>query len=92
MPYNPDLLLQFACHLNVEVCATVKSVKYVIKYLMKSGDMAVFKVADAGATEAQPVKQLEKPRDEISEYLSARYIGPMEAVNTILAFEVSNQL
>ncbi|PAA56554.1 hypothetical protein BOX15_Mlig008917g4 [Macrostomum lignano] len=101
VPYSPDLLLQFACHLNVEVCATVKSVKYVIKYLLKGGDMATFKV-DANRNSTEPREQAvgdqqptqttgNKPRDEIKEYLSARYIGPMEAVNTILGFEVHNR-
>uniref|UniRef100_A0A1I8H7N0 ATP-dependent DNA helicase n=1 Tax=Macrostomum lignano TaxID=282301 RepID=A0A1I8H7N0_9PLAT len=95
VPYSPDLLLQFACHMNVEVCATVKSVKYVIKYLLKGGDMATFKV-DANKNSTDPREQAvgsqqpaetvaandgERPRDEIKEYLSARYIGPMEAVH-----------
>lgn len=107
MPYNPGLLLHFECHMNFEVCATVKSVKYVIKYLLKGGDMASFKfeankkpsgpgeeAEDGERQEGSASKaptQAKKERNEIKEYLLARYIGPMEAVNTILGFEVSHR-
>lgn len=33
VPYNTQLVLN--CHLNVEMCSSVKSLKYVIKYAMK---------------------------------------------------------
>lgn len=33
VPYNPKLLMMFNCHLNVEVCSTITSVKYVFKYI-----------------------------------------------------------
>lgn len=38
VPYNSYLLLKFKCHINVEVCSTVKSVKYVYKYIHKGYD------------------------------------------------------
>ncbi|PAA61494.1 hypothetical protein BOX15_Mlig031738g1 [Macrostomum lignano] len=108
VPYNPGLLLLFECHMNFEVCATVKSVKYVIKYLLKGGDMASFKfeankkpsgpgeqAADGerqeGSASKAPTQAKKEGRNEIKEYLLARYIGPMEAVNTILGFEVHNR-
>jgi hypothetical protein len=33
--YNPYLLAKFNCHLNVEVRTTVKSGKYIYKYVCK---------------------------------------------------------
>ena len=39
-PYNPYLLAKFNCHINVEVCTTVKSVKYIYKYVYKGYDSA----------------------------------------------------
>ena len=32
-PYSPYLLLKYECHLNVEVCFSVESVKYLYKYV-----------------------------------------------------------
>ncbi|KAL8586648.1 hypothetical protein ACOMHN_040156 [Nucella lapillus] len=31
VPYNPYLLHQFNCHINVEICSSIKSIKYVLK-------------------------------------------------------------
>nr|XP_027076087.1 uncharacterized protein LOC113699936 [Coffea arabica] len=36
VPYNPYLLALFDCHMNVEVCSTVKLVKYLYKYVYKA--------------------------------------------------------
>ena len=38
VPYNRALALQYRCHINVEVCATVRSVKYLHKYVYKGPD------------------------------------------------------
>ena len=35
VPYNPYLLVKFECHLNVEICASIDSVKYLFKYITK---------------------------------------------------------
>ena len=32
VPYNPYLLAKYECHINVEICTTVKAVKYLYKY------------------------------------------------------------
>lgn len=42
VPYNPYLLLKFNCHINVEVCSTVQSIKYLFKYCFKGHDCAFF--------------------------------------------------
>ena len=38
VPYNPYLLMKYDAHVNVEVCATVKSIKYLFKYVYKGHD------------------------------------------------------
>lgn len=37
-PYNPYLLSKFDCHINIEICSTVKAVKYLYKYIYKGHD------------------------------------------------------
>jgi hypothetical protein len=38
VPYNPWLLLKFGSHINVEICSSVKSIKYIFKYVFKGHD------------------------------------------------------
>ena len=38
VPYNPYLLLKYNCHLNVEICSSVKSAQYIYKYVNKDYD------------------------------------------------------
>ena len=33
VPYNPVLLMRYNCHINVEICCSIKSVKYLYKYM-----------------------------------------------------------
>ncbi|GBM04078.1 hypothetical protein AVEN_247950-1 [Araneus ventricosus] len=49
VPYNPWLLKKFNAHINVEVCASVKSVKYLYKYVYKGHDAASVKIQKEGA-------------------------------------------
>ncbi|GBM48538.1 hypothetical protein AVEN_184562-1 [Araneus ventricosus] len=49
VPYNPWLLKKCNAHINVEVCASVKSVKYLYKYVYKGHDAASVKIQKEGA-------------------------------------------
>jgi hypothetical protein len=40
VPYNPYLTLKYNAHINLELCSTVKSVKYLYKYMYKGYDCA----------------------------------------------------
>ncbi|GBO19035.1 hypothetical protein AVEN_156689-1 [Araneus ventricosus] len=48
VPYNPWLLKKFNAHINVEVFASVKSVKYLYKYVYKGHDVASVKIQKEG--------------------------------------------
>ena len=63
VPYNPFLLGKYQCHLNVEVCTTIHAVKYLYKYVYKGHDRAA----------------LDLVRNEIVDFLDARYVGAPEA-------------
>jgi hypothetical protein len=41
VPYSPILSKTFNAHINIESCHSVKSIKYICKYLTKGSDMAV---------------------------------------------------
>jgi hypothetical protein len=57
VPYNPYLLLKFNCHINVEVCATVKSVKYLFKYVYKGHDCANLEIKELDTVEHNEILQ-----------------------------------
>ena len=48
VPYNPHLLRVFNCHINVEACSSIKSVKYLFKYVYKGHDRASIAVRESG--------------------------------------------
>ncbi|POM64849.1 Helitron helicase-like protein [Phytophthora palmivora] len=41
VPDNPFLSQKYNCHINVEICATSKAVKYIYKYAYKGADMTM---------------------------------------------------
>ncbi|XP_028110293.1 uncharacterized protein LOC114308820 [Camellia sinensis] len=44
IPYNPWLLLEYDCHINLEICSSVTCVKYLYKYVYKGLDRVTLKV------------------------------------------------
>lgn len=72
VPYNPLLLKTFNAHINVEWCHSVKSIKYICKYINKGSDQAIF--------------ALTNKFDEVGIYQIGRYISTNEAVWKILGF------
>ncbi|KAL5560737.1 hypothetical protein UlMin_036948 [Ulmus minor] len=77
VPYNPYLLAKFNCHINVEICSTIKAVKYLYKYIYKGHDRIAFHINS---------KNNKKDIDEIQNFQSARWISPPEAVWRIYSF------
>lgn len=53
VPYNPYLCQKYDGHINVEVCATVKAVKYIYKYIFKGHDRAQVEVTGQVSSAAQ---------------------------------------
>ena len=66
VPYCPLLSKMFKAHINVESCQSVKSIKYVCKYINKGSDMAVYEVQDS-------------TRDEVAQYQTGRSVSTPEA-------------
>lgn len=76
VPYSPLLSKTYKAHINVEFCNSVKSIKYICKYVHKGIDMAVFGV--------QGINE----NDEIARYQMGRYISSNESVWRILSFPI----
>lgn len=74
VPYCPLLSKTFAAHINVEYCNSVKSIKYVCKYINKGSDQATFELATK--------------HDEVCQYQTGRYISTSEAVWRIFSFSI----
>lgn len=72
VPYCPTLSIIFNSHINVEVVSSIKSVKYLYKYIYKGHDVAAITIEPI--TESVVIDH-----DEIHNYIEARYVGPVEA-------------
>ncbi|XP_021713592.1 uncharacterized protein LOC110681775 [Chenopodium quinoa] len=57
IPYNPYLSLLFDCHLNVEVCSTIKAVKYLYKYVYKGHDRISYNVVPSSSDLVDEIAQ-----------------------------------
>ena len=94
VPYNPYLLKKFEAHINVEICSSVKAIKYLHKYVFKGSDKAQIAVvpvnSDAVArnpiTPSTTTTMLPKCVDEVAQYMDCRYIGPSEACHRLFGF------
>ena len=78
VPYNKLLLRSMNCHVNVELCMSIKSIKYVSKYVHKGCDQAMFTLQSNHGRQV----------DEISDYQNARYVSSNEAAWRILEFPI----
>ena len=83
VPYNPYLLAKFNCHLNVEVCTTVKSVKYIYKYVYKGYDCASLEFRELNGELNDEIQV-----DEIQNFLNGRYVGSTEASWRIFQYPI----
>ncbi|XP_078436351.1 uncharacterized protein LOC144707103 [Wolffia australiana] len=91
VPYNKYLCKVFNCHINVEICSSIQSVKYLYKYVYKGHDCIQAKLSskvppmdDAIAGAAQNTTS----HDETQQYLDARYVSASEAFWRICKFSM----
>ncbi|XP_078434171.1 uncharacterized protein LOC144705400 [Wolffia australiana] len=91
VPYNKYLCKVFNCHINVEICSSIQSVKYLYKYVYKGHDRIQAKLSskvppmdDAIAGAAQNTTS----HDEAQQYLDARYVFASEAFWRICEFRM----
>lgn len=85
--YNPALLKMFNCHINVEKVADIKAVKYLYKYIYKGYDAATVECVTQTADGTQKILNY----DEVSNFLEARCIGPVEACWRLFKFPLQGK-
>ena len=73
VPYNPYLARKYRAHINVHVCTSIRAVKYLYKYIHKGHDRAAVEVV---------------VRDEVQDFIDARYVGPPESCWRLLSFDM----
>jgi hypothetical protein len=82
VPYNPILLMRYNCHINVEVCSSIKCAKYIYKYVFKVHDRVSASINQAPANmDGQPLVI-----NEIKQYRDGRCITAIEAIYRLYGF------
>ena len=77
VPHNPYLLVKFDTHINVEISTSIKSFKYIYKYVYKGGDKA--EVCLRTIHEENETEQEFLDVDELKAYIDSTYLSPCEA-------------
>ena len=64
VPYNTYLSKKYNAHINVEICSTINSCKYLYKYVYKGPDMASVQVVDSQGDPLDTV-QIHNPKNRM---------------------------
>ncbi|ETV79835.1 hypothetical protein H257_07051 [Aphanomyces astaci] len=80
VPHSPYLVHKYNCHINVEICTSIKAVKYLYKYVYKGSDR--IKYAVFTDQERQPML------DEAREYVEGRYVTSLEAITRTRCYDL----
>ncbi|GBN69016.1 hypothetical protein AVEN_77860-1 [Araneus ventricosus] len=81
VPYNTWLPKTFNAHNNVEVCASVKSIKFLYKYVYKGYYAASVKIQKEGALD----------HEEVLSFVEGRYVSTPEAMWRLNEFNLSHK-
>jgi hypothetical protein len=78
VPYCAWLSLKYGCHINVEVTFSIRSIKYIHKYIYKGHDRTTMEFYTC--------------ENEVKQYLDARYISAHEGIYRIWEHELHKQV
>ena len=76
IPYSLYLSVKYYTYINIKVCASVQSVKYIYKYIYKGNDRTTLRLTNG---------------DKVTQYLQGCYIGPFKAIWRLLKFFIYNK-
>ena len=77
VPYCPGLLRIFNCHINVKVVYSVKSVKYLYKYVYKGHDAANIIVEESN-------NERLINNDDVRSFIETRYVNPVIVMKHVI--------
>ena len=86
VPYNPYLCTKYSAHINVEICSTVKAVKYLYKYVYKGHDKIMVGLQKAETSDSD--QKGTNVYNEITHYVDARYVSASEACWRIFHYDL----
>ena len=66
VPYSPYFLWKYRCHINMECVISLKSIKYIYKYVYKGHDRTTMEFG--------------RVQDEVQQYLDAHYVLACEVL------------
>uniref|UniRef100_A0A0D3BIS7 ATP-dependent DNA helicase n=1 Tax=Brassica oleracea var. oleracea TaxID=109376 RepID=A0A0D3BIS7_BRAOL len=95
VPHNIKLLKKYEAHINVEWCNRTSAVKYLFKYITKGVDRAsaVIEKGNTATTSdtvasGEPKEKVIKQRNEIQDYIDARYLSACESMWRTFTFHI----
>ena len=88
VPHNVDLVTKYNAHINVEICSSILSIKYLYKYVYKGHDRATIALYQSANNNGQHTLDHAEPVDEIKMYLDARYISSSESIWQIFCYKM----
>jgi hypothetical protein len=92
VPCNMKLLKKYNAHINVEWCNKSNMIKYLFKYVTKGSDRAkIYFDVTAKTSNASPGPDL-APRNEIQEYIDARYLSACKALWRAFEYDIHFRL
>ena len=93
VPYIAGLLKKYKAHINIEACASVKSVKYLFKYVSKGHDCVNMEMVVDQPNPIDEVNDMETnlEHDEIAAYLNCRYISASETIWRLSEYKMHQQ-
>jgi hypothetical protein len=81
VPFNPSLLMLYNCHINVEICSSIKAMKYMYKYIYRGPDGTSYSVDKSKNGDKVVI-------DEIKWFKDARCITPLEVAYRLYGFSL----
>ncbi|PIA50768.1 hypothetical protein AQUCO_01200187v1 [Aquilegia coerulea] len=88
VPHNTDLVVKYQAHINVEICARGKIVKYLFKYINKGQDRSTIVIEENLSNQSTNGQNVVVQLDEIQTYLDCRYLSTSEACWRIFKFDI----